>query len=116
MNNYGRLNAMADTTINRHSELAELLAVQEEERRRFNANMARYNQYREQLNELNSALLEINLTNYERNRLQNELIALRRRTVEMPVFQPSLRTQVRIDELTRSLSARSLQFSATLPI
>ena len=110
------INAMADSTIGRHTELAELHAVQEEERRRFNAEVARYNQYRQQLNDLNDALSQTDLTNYERNRLQNELIALRRRTVEMPVFQPSLRTQVRIDELTRSLSARNLQFSGYLTI
>ena len=108
--------AMADSTIGRHTELAELLAVQEEERRRFSADMTRYNQYREQLDELNDALSKPDLTNYERNRLQNELIALRRRTVEIPVFQPSLRTQVRIDELTRSLTARNLQFSGYLTI
>jgi hypothetical protein len=78
--------------------------------------MNKYNQLLNELEILNNKLLDKQLSNYDRNKLQNELISLRRRPLEKPTFQPSLRTQVRINELQKSLSARSLLFSGYLTI
>jgi len=108
--------AMADTTIGKHTELAELHAVQQEEQRRYSSDLERYTRHHERIAELESILSSHELTNYERNRNQNELISLRNRTVERPSFEPSLRTQVRIDELQKSLTKRNLQFSGYLTI
>jgi len=75
-----------------------------------------YNRHIERIRELEQILSSEILSNYERNRLQNELITLRRRNIDAPAFEPSLRTQVRIDELRRSLSERDLLFSGYLTI
>ena len=110
------LTAIADTVTNRNLELAELEAAQREEQRRYARQLEAYNRHFARIAELESALSASNLSNYERNRLQNELIPLRNRTIERPSFEPSLRTQVRIDELRRSLASRNLQFSGYLTI
>jgi inner membrane protein len=110
------INAMADSIIGRNTELAELEAVQLEEQRRYARQLEAYNRHTGRIAELEKILSDQTLSNYERNRHQNELISLRNRSVERPAFEPSLRTQVRIDELRRSLSERNLQFSGYLTI
>jgi inner membrane protein len=108
--------AMTDTVTRRNQELAELLAVQEEEQRRYRRDMEAYSQYISELQAIDGALLSAALSNYERNRLQNELIRLRNQRKEPPRYEPSLRTQVRIDELRRAIDDRYLQFSGYLTI
>jgi inner membrane protein len=110
------INAIADTTIAKHAELAELVAEQAEEQRRYNRELNKYNQHTDKIKEHDIALLSGTLTNYERNKLQNELIDLRQKHIDKPAFEPSLRTQVRINELKKSLSARNLQFSGYLTV
>jgi len=108
--------AMTDTATRRNQELAELLAAQEEEQRRYRRLLQEYNTYLANVSNIENALLSTSLTNYERNRLQNELIRLRNQRKEPPRYEPSIRTQVRIDELRRAIDDRNLQFSGYLTI
>jgi len=108
--------AMTDTTTRRNQELAELLAVQEEERRRYYRELSIYNDHIAELNRIELNLTSTSLSNYERNKLQNELIKLRQQKKEKPAFEPSIRTKVRIDELRRAIDDRNLQFSGYLTI
>jgi len=108
--------AMSDTVTRRNQELAELLAVQEEEQRKYRTDLQAYNNHLSEINRVESSLSSDTLSNYERNKLQNELIKLRQQRKDKPTYQPSLRTQVRIDELRRSISDRNLQFSGYLTI
>ena len=110
------VSSIADTTTSKNTELAELEAAQLEETRRFNRELVKFRQHYARIAELDSLLSLNHLSNYERNKLQNEIIPLRSKTVERPAFQPSLRTQVRIDELRRSISDRNLLFSGYLTI
>ena len=110
------INTTADTTITRHVQLLELEAAQQEETRRYRRDLQEYNSHIERIRELDQILSTGELSNYERNRHQNELITLRRRNIDAPNFEPSLRTQVRIDELRRSLNERELLFSGYLTI
>ena len=110
------ITSIADSTTQKNTELAELEAAQTEEARRYYRDLSRYNQHFDQIKELENRLAEKNLSNYERNKLQNELISLRNRSVDKPAFEPSLRLQVRIDELRRAVSSRDLQFSGYLTI
>jgi len=108
--------AMTDTTTRRNQELAELLAVQEEERRRFYRELGAYNNHIAEINRIELTLSSSSLSNYERNKLQNELIRLRQQKKEKPAYEPSIRTQVRIEELRRAIDDRNLQFSGYLTI
>ncbi|MDR1340423.1 MAG: hypothetical protein LBK58_10280 [Prevotellaceae bacterium] len=110
------INAMADTTISKHIQLLELEAAQQEEQRTHYHKLREYNKHMERIREVENALTSKTLSNYERNKLQNELIGLRQKKVDKPAFEPSLRTQVKIDELRKSLSERSLQFSGYLTV
>jgi hypothetical protein len=107
---------MADTTISKHSQLLELEAAQQEEQRTYYHKLGEYNKHITKLQELENTLKNTTLSNYERNKHQNELINLRQKKVDKPAFEPSLRTQVKIDELRKSLSERELQFSGYLTI
>jgi len=108
--------AMTDTATRRNQELAELLAAQEEEQRRYRRELQDYNNHLAAVGNIENSLLSATLTNYERNRLQNELIRLRNQRKEPPRYEPSIRTQVRIDELRRAIDDRHLQFSGYLTI
>lgn len=110
------INARADTTISKHIQLLELEAAQQEEQRTYYHKLGEYNKHVERIREVESTLTSGTLSNYERNKLQNELIGLRQKKVDRPAFEPSLRTQVKIDELRKSLSERELQFSGYLTI
>jgi len=110
------ISSIADSTTSKNTELAELEAAQVEETRRYNRDLSRFNQHHARIGELDSLLSLSHLTNYVRNKLQNEIISLRNRSVDYPTFEPSLRLQVRIDELRRAVSARNLLFSGYLTI
>jgi inner membrane protein len=110
------INAMADTAISKHIQLLELEAAQQEEQRTYYHKLGEYNRHIAKLQELEDVLKNKALSNYERNKFQNELIGLRQKKIDKPAFEPSLRTQVKIDELRKSLSERSLQFSGYLTV
>jgi inner membrane protein len=110
------ITVIADSVTSRNTELAELQATQAEELRRYRRLINEYNTYTEKVREHETALADPSLSNYERNKLQNELIHLRQHPKELPPFEPSLRTQVRIDELRKSLNERNLQFSGYLTV
>jgi len=110
------VNAIVDSTTSKNTELAELEATQIEESRRYYRDLNIYNIHIKRISELDSILKLPELSNYERNKSQNEIISMRNRTVSKPIFEPSLRLQVRIDELRRSISARNLLFSGHLTI
>jgi inner membrane protein len=110
------INAMADTTISKHIQLLELEASQKEEQRKFSRELGIYNKHIARLGELEITLKSKTLSYYERNKLQNELISLRQKKVDRPAYEPSLRTQVKIDELRKSLNERTLQFSGHLTV
>jgi hypothetical protein len=110
------INAMADTLTSKNKELTELLALQQEEQRKYRREREAYNSYMNDIQQRENALAKTELSNYERNKLQNELIRLRQRPKEKPTFEPSIRTQVRIDELRKSLDNRNLEFSGYLTI
>jgi inner membrane protein len=110
------IKAMADTTISKHTQILELEAAQKEEQRKFNRELGAYNKHIARLQELDNILASKTLSNYERNKFQNELISLRQRKVERPTYEPSLRTQVKIDELRNSINERNLQFSGYLTV
>ena len=110
------VSSIADSTTSKNTELAELEAAQVEESRRYNRELVKYRQHYARIAQLDSLLSLNDLSNYERNKLQNELIPLRKKTVDKPAFEPSLRLQVRIDELRRSISVRNLLFSGYLTI
>jgi inner membrane protein len=110
------INAMADTTISKHIHLLELEAAQKEEQRTYNRKLGEYNKHIKRIEEIQSILISKTMSNYERNKLQNELIDLRQKKIDKPILEPSLRTQVQIEELRKSLSERNLQFSGYLTI
>ena len=110
------INAMADTTISKHTQLLELEAAQQEEHRTYIRKLQEYNRQINRIEEIQTILSDKILSNYERNKLQNELIDLRRKKVEKPTFEPSLQTQVKISELRKSLTERNLQFSVYLTV
>jgi inner membrane protein len=110
------INALADTATSKTVLLRELEAAQVEEQRKYRRESAKYNAHIKLIAVTDSALASPTLSNYERNKLQNELIALKGKSIDKPDFEPSLRTQVRIDELRNAINERNLKFSGYLTI
>jgi inner membrane protein len=110
-----RIDAVTDTTATTKNELAELQAVQRDEQRKYAIELKQYNQHFAKIEKLETQL-ESSMTDYRRNKLQQELITLKQKKIDKPIFTPSSRTQVRINELQKKLDKRSVQFSGHLTI
>ena len=110
-----RVLASTDTINNANLiKLVELEASQEEERRKHYIELSKYNNHISEIKDIENQLNNKNLNNYDRNKLQNNLIKLRQQRNEKPVFTNSLRLQAQIDELKNKMSERSLLFSGHL--
>ena len=84
-----QISATEDTTkVATRATIARLEAAIAQTKQRHQSEMERYNQHQSQIDEIERRLLDRNLSNYERNRLQRELISLRNRRVELPIYQP----------------------------
>jgi len=102
--------------LNIRTSIARLEASINQAYQRHNSDMQRYRDFQNSIVTLEDSLKSPNLSNYERNRLQQELISLRRRNMEMPVFNPPAAQIAELDAQRRAISERSLMFSGHVTV
>jgi len=83
---------------------------------RHRQELNRYNQHFARIHEVENILSSTQLSNYEQNKLQQELIALKRRNMEQPVFLPNEAQISELEILRNSLNNKTLLFSGNLKI
>ena len=93
------------------TNIARLEASINQTRERHRADMQRYTDYQNSLRTLEDSLKNTSLTPYERNRLQQELIRLRNRPIEEPVYTPPASQIAELEAQRRAMDERTLLFS-----
>jgi hypothetical protein len=83
---------------------------------RHRQELNRYNQHFNCIAEIENILSSSKLSNYEQNKLQQELIALRRRNMELPVYTSPDAQIAELEILRNSLNDRKLTFSGNMKI
>jgi len=99
-----------------HAAIARLEASIAQAGQRHRAEMRTWQEYQSNLSVIEESLKNPNLSNYERNRLQQELIRLRNRNPEMPVFNPPSAQIAELEAHRRAISERTLLFSGHVTV
>ena len=112
-----RIYATADTMrVTTRANIARLEAQIRQAHQRHQTDLARWSEYVQEVTSVEETLSTHQLTNYERNRLQQQLIRLRNRPIERPVFTPP---EAQIAELAvqrRILTENPLTFSGHMTV
>jgi inner membrane protein len=96
--------------------IARLEATIAQSRQRHQTDLSRWQQHNDRQAALLDSLRSDNLTNYERNVLQRELIRLRSRNIEEPVYTPPSAQIAELAHLKKSLTENHLLFSGHLTV
>ncbi|MDR0796198.1 MAG: hypothetical protein LBE79_09145, partial [Tannerella sp.] len=83
---------------------------------RHRQDINRYNQHFARIAEIETILSSTQLSNYEQNKLQQELIALKRRNIEQPLYLPNEAQISELEILRNSLEKKPLSFSGNMRI
>jgi inner membrane protein len=83
---------------------------------RHRQELSRYNQHFARIAEIENILSSTQLSNYERNKLQQELITLKRRNIEQPLYLPNEAQISELEILRITLENKALSFSGNLKI
>ena len=81
----------------------------------YNADLKKYNDHFSRISEVEN-LITLQSSNYERNKLQQELISLRRRNVEKPVLISPTFQLAELEILRKSLDNNNLTFSGHMTV
>ena len=102
------------TTIRRNIARLEATIAQSQQRHR--ADMQKWQEYQNGIRQLEDSLKITTLTNYERNKMQQELIRLRNRNPEQPTYTPPAVQIAELQQLRQSLTENTLLFSGHLTV
>jgi inner membrane protein len=102
------------TTIRRN--MARLEASIEQSRQRHQSDMQKWKDYQNGIRSVEDSLKSKNLSNYERNKLQQELMRLRNRNPEQPTYTPPAVQIAELNQLRQSLTESNLLFSGHLTV
>jgi inner membrane protein len=97
-------------------DIARLEASINQSKQRHQSDLAKYNAHFKNIRTLEDALKSETLSNYERNKLQRELITLRNRNIEQPIYTPPATQIAELQHLKKSLTENSLLFSGHLTV
>lgn len=98
------------------TNIARLEASISQSRQKHQQEVAKWRQHRAAMDALQDTLENQILSNYERNKLQQELIALRRLKIEEPIYTPPSAQIAELEAQKRALSERSLLFSGQITV
>jgi inner membrane protein len=98
------------------NNIAKLEASITQHRIRFNEEHKRWKQHHQTIYNIEDSLKNRNITNYERNRLQKELLKLKNRTFEEPVYVPPMSQIAELESQRKTVSERFLLFSGHVTI
>jgi len=102
--------------LNIRTNIARLEASINQAQQRHQSELQRWNEYQNAITNIEDSLKIPTLSNYERNRYQQELIRLRNRNTEKPVYVPP---EVQIAELQAqrlAITQRTLMFSGHVTV
>lgn len=102
------------TTI--RANIAKLEASINQSYSKFNSEKKKYISHFNRISELEKLLIDTKLSNYERNKLQQELISLRRKSFDEPVYSPPSSQLAELEVLRNSLTNKPLLFSGHLTV
>jgi len=109
--------AGVDTTrITIRRNIARLEASIAQSRQLHQTDMDKWKAYQNSIRSLEDSLKSKTLTNYERNKMTQELIRRRSRNTEQPVYTPPAVQIAELAQLRQSLSENSLMFSGNLTV
>ena len=96
--------------------IVRLEASIEQSRQRHQSEMKKWKDYQNELRRLEDSLTSRSLSNYERNKMQQELMRMRSRTPEQPTYTPPSVQIAELQLLKQSLTENNLLFSGHLTI
>ena len=98
------------------TNIARLEASINQTRQRHQQEVTKWQKHVNNIAALEDILKSDSLSNYERNKLQGELIALRRRNIEEPIYAPPASQIAELEAQRRALNERNLLFSGHLTV
>jgi len=93
------------------TNIARLEASINQSRLKHQQDLKKWEQHFRSIATLEDTLKSRSLSNYERNKFQQELISLRRRIIEKPVYNPPASQIAELEAEKKALSERNLLFS-----
>jgi len=102
--------------MNMRTSIARLEASINQANQRHRSELRNWQAYQDNLVKIEDSLKNATLSNYERNRLQQELIRLRNRNTDMPVFNPPVTQMAELEAQRRAISERALLFSGHVTV
>ena len=97
------------------SNIARLEASINQTYQRHRAELKKYTDHHNAIRALEDSLKN-SLSNYERNKLQQELMSLRKRNIEEPVFTPPVAQMAELEAQRQAMSERTLLFSGHVTV
>jgi len=112
-----RIFANADSSkITLRTSIAKLEASIMQAQTKHQAELKKWEDYQTAITTIEDSLKSSELSNYERNKLQQELIALRRRNYEKPVYVSPATQIAELQTLKSTLTANPLLFSGYMTV
>ena len=98
------------------ANIARLEATINQSQLRHQQEVSRWLEYQQSVLALEDSLANSSLSNYERNRLVQQLIRLRNRPIERPIYQPPAAQIAELDIQKRALVGTPLTFSGYMTV
>ena len=98
------------------ASIARLEASIKQTQQKHKSELAKWQEHHNEIAAIEDSLKSETLSNYERNKLQRELIKLRNRSVEKPVYVPPASQIAELEHHRKSLSENILLFSGHLTV
>jgi len=102
--------------VNIRSNIARLEASIKQTYQRHHNDLQKWQTYQNSIAAIEDTLANQVLSNYHRNKLQQELIRLRNRNYEMPVYNPPAAQIAELEAQRRAISERALLFSGHVTV
>jgi len=112
-----RIMATADTIrLTARANIARLEAQIRQSQQRHQDDLAKWRNYTEELAAIQDTLANRILSNYHRNRLQQQYIRLRNRPIERPIYSPPVTQIAELEVQRRALVENPLAFSGHMTV
>lgn len=98
------------------TNIARLEASISQTREKHSAELQKWQQHQQQIQNVEDSLTNRMLSNYHRNKLQQELISLRRRNYDKPVYQSPASQIAELEAQRKAISEKALLFSGHMTV
>jgi len=98
------------------TNIARMEAAIEQSKIKHDAEMKKWSAHQRSIKKLEDNLKSNTLSNYERNKMQQELIKLRNQKYERPIYSPPTTQIAELEALKREMNERNLLFSGHITV